>query len=1028
MPSSIVSADATPTVRLTPLRVSPLDLPLGLAPPCGYEILNEIAHGGMGVVYRARQLSLDRVVALKVIRYGDVRYPDAVARFLREAETVAHLDHPHIVPIYEVGEWMVGGVAMPFFSMKLIEGGSLADQLSRFQAHPHRAVALLATVARAVHHAHQHGLLHRDLKPANILLDAEGQPHLTDFGVAKSLLEEADLTGSGLIVGTPRYMAPEQARSGSKLTTAVDVYSLGAVLFELLTGQSAFDAVSSGQVIAEIAHRQPPSPRAVNPRVDRDLETICLKCLQNEPNERYTSAAALADDLDRWALGQPILARRHGVGERLCKWAKRRPILATLSVLLLLSVILGVSGVIWQGHEAEQARQRAETAWTAEQDHRRLAESALRQSERRHYHHRIALAHREWLANHVGRAEQLLDECPLHLRHWEWGYLKRLCHLDTATWKSDHGGLRLVVYRPDGSRIAVAGTDRSVTILDAKTLQVHCRFTMPSSPPRTIAFHPDGQLLATVSVDNELHCWDTETGKEMARPGELPEITYALTFHPDGRRVAVVDQTLSLILWDLKLAKPLRTVGKPMMVFEKPTFSADGRRLAACSSLGEVHVWDVKSGAELFKVKTVGQLCALSLNADGSRVAAAGNARIVRIWDVITGQQLASLAGHTDCIQGLRFSPDGSQLASVSDDRTARFWSLNPAVEPVILRGHTQYVFGVAFAADGRSLATVADDGTLKLWDTSAGSQEATTIVGGGQSVPAMAFTPDGGRVAAGSFDQVIRVYDTITGRELSRLERGTGDWPHLAISPDGKDIAFEQGDHAIRLWRTLDGEHRHLVGLSSCVRSLAFDPVKEHHRLAAASWAHDRPSELRMWDTVTGASQWHVTDLVGQTIGVSFSGKADLLTTLGHTGHLQTWDTATGREIVRWRGHTKQATSLSYRPGSLEVASTAESSEVELWNARTGQPVRTFRGHSGQVNSVAFSPDGQRMATTGIDRTVRVWDVEEGQELLTLDGIEFYGSCVCFSHDGRQIACGCDRGCRIWRAGSWFDPIPNRR
>ncbi len=324
-----------------------------------YELIGEIARGGMGVVFKARNARLDRTVAVKMILAGHLATSADVQRFRAEAQSVAQLDHPNIVPLYEVGEHD----GQHYFAMKLIDGGSLADDLTRFADNLRAAAELLRTVALAVHYAHQRGILHRDLKPANILIDRTGEPHVTDFGLAKRLAGEGGYPSSTAIVGTPSYMAPEQASGKMALSTAVDVYSLGAIFYELLTGRSPFRADTPFDTLLQVVQKEPERPGTINPRIDRDLDTICLKCLSKEPDRRYGSAEALADDIERWLAGEPINGgRARGTLERMVKWARRRKSVAVLAALSALAVVtfviaLGIKNVevTLQKRETDQA-------------------------------------------------------------------------------------------------------------------------------------------------------------------------------------------------------------------------------------------------------------------------------------------------------------------------------------------------------------------------------------------------------------------------------------------------------------------------------------------------------------------------------------------------------------------------------------------------------------------------------------------------------------------------------------------------
>src|SRR5206468_2503505 len=315
-----------------------------------YELLEEVGRGGQGVVFRARQKSLNRTVALKVISLGQWASKAHLRRFRLEAEAAARLEHPGIVPIHEVGE----RDGSCYFSMQFIEGGQL-DEVVRREPMPIRhTVELIAKVARTVHYAHDHGILHRDIKPGNILLDAKGEPHLTDFGLARLVETESSITQTLDVIGTPSYMAPEQAvGNNAAVSTVTDVYGLGAVLYQLLTGQPPFAGGTTYETIKLLLYTEPRQPRDVNPKIDRDLSTICLKCLEKDPKRRYSSALALAEDLERWLKHEPILARHTGIIGRSRKWVRRNPSSALLAASLV-TLAAAAGWIVWKSELIRQ--------------------------------------------------------------------------------------------------------------------------------------------------------------------------------------------------------------------------------------------------------------------------------------------------------------------------------------------------------------------------------------------------------------------------------------------------------------------------------------------------------------------------------------------------------------------------------------------------------------------------------------------------------------------------------------------------
>jgi hypothetical protein len=595
--------------------------------PPGYEILKELGRGGMGVVYQARQQALNRVVALKMILAGGHAGEQALVRFQAEAEAIAALQHPHIVPLFEFGRHH----GLPYFTLEFVAGGSLDKKLSGTPLPPLQAARLVEQLARGMHYAHTKGIVHRDLKPQNVLLAEDGTPKITDFGLAKKVDVGSGLTATGAVLGTPSYMAPEQAGGdGKRVGLAADVYALGAILYECLTDRPPFRAATTLDTLLQVLSVEPVAVRRLQPQVPRDLETICHKCLQKEPHKRYASAADLADDLHRFLAGEPVRARPASALERARKWARRRPALAAAIALSVLLTALGVAGIAWQWRQAEEARR--EAAGRAEEVAR--ANEGL---EANLYLHRVALAHSEWRSNNVGRAEELLDECPTGRRRWEWYYLKRLCHTELLTLRANAGACWSVAFSPDGRY--VAGGSRVVTIWDAGTGREVRRLPGTPGGVNTLAYSPDSRHLVTNPDDSiGLKVWDLGTGQEAVTVG--PGQSFAsFAFSPDGRHLATAENEKTgahglVRVWEAATGKQVRTLRAPGpgagAAASDVAYSADGKRLAAACRDGAVRVWGAADGRLELTIEA--DVASVQFAPDGKSLVGAGIQ--VKVWDV----------------------------------------------------------------------------------------------------------------------------------------------------------------------------------------------------------------------------------------------------------------------------------------------------------------------------------------------------------------------------------------------------------
>ncbi len=970
-----------------------------------YILLEKLGSGGMGVVFKARHRRLNRLVAIKMIKTGVLADDRHIRLFRAEAESVAALDHPHIVPVLDSGEYE----GLLYYTMKLVDGRDLSQLQGQYRDRPAEVARLVALVAGAIGHAHQRGVLHRDLKPSNVLVDAQGAPHVIDFGLAMRLDASAVETVTGNPVGTPSYMSPEQARGRRiEITTATDVYGLGTLLYTLLTGHAPFSGTSAVEILQHVLKDEPLRPRNRYPKVNRDLETICLKCLARAPRDRYPSVREMADDLNRWLDGRPIVARPASRVERAVKWVRRRKLLAALFAAAVIGSMLGVAGLAWGW-----------TAALAARDDARAGEDAAR---RFAYAASINLADRDWRDAHVTQVLRDLDETKPpqgkpDLRGFEWYYFDHLCHAQERVLKGDDN-FSPAAYSPDGKLLAGAAWDGTITLWDAATGRL-VRRMKADTPVRAVAFHPDGKTLASGDNGAVVTIWDVATGqpirKMIGHKGPVAQVAYSrdgrvlvssgltgnriLVWDPDkGQRLhekdlpafpfvfggsEKEDQTIVVIApdqktlqaWDLRTGSPAGAVlDSGAGGISAIAITRDRKRLATGHEDGTIQVVEIATRRlvqSLRDQRNPTPIAYLAFSEDGRIVASAGmRSPAVLVWDVSSGHLLRPLQGRTITPQDIALSPDGVHLACAGNDATVQVWDMTRDPESRSL-DEPGDVFSVAFAPDGSYFAAALADGTVVLHDAATG-QVTRKLEGHRGAVLSVAIDRDGRRAATGGYDHTVRIWDLATGRQLHLLEGHTDAVHVVAFSPDGKTVASASPDRTARVWDVEAGREVHkLEGHISGVWALAFAPDGQ---TLATSGADDF---ILIWDAKTGRRRAAIPAKSGGVHALAIDPSGRWIASGGEDNSLRLWSLADGRLIRTLTGHSSDLFALQFSPGGGRLVSASHDRTVRIWDPASGRGLMVLRGHTSPIFGLAYSPDGRRIVSAGVDGRVRLWETD---------------------------------------------------
>lgn len=966
-----------------------------------YELIKHIASGAMGVVWRARQKSLDRDVALKVLRQSWIAGKEEWERFRNEAQVAAGLIHPNIVTVYEFGE--VEG--QPYLTMPFIEGETLSKKMGEFQSDRRRLVSFFVKIVDAVDAAHRMGILHRDLKPGNILIDGEGEPHVTDFGIAKRQIDDANLTLSGQVMGTPYYMAPEQARGETRNSTpAMDVFSLGVIFYELISGVRPFDGDSVVSLIRQVTEEKEIRLRMRDPSIDGDLEAITEKCLEKVPGNRYQTAAALSADLRCWLERRPVSVKPTTPLQRLGKWGIRKPVHASLAGLSLLFLFtLAVAGPLVARHQAELNRELAERSQIlARNSYRTGIAAALDALEKPAVTERV-LDMTERLRPENGEAD---------LRGWEWDFLRSAVSQSEETYPVKTHTYSQISVDPGGKKFAIPSFGK-VVVFDREFGGVSEAFSISDQMLLSgAAWGPKTERIVVASKQGAIRMFSgaREVWKNaLAGEGAQKSDVWFVAWNSSGSEIAAGNSQGTVFVLDPVSGEQVDSWTSHSKRLQGLEWSPDGNELLTFSNDNKIKIWkknDRSNGAS--RTIPVGEkMHAAQWSPDGEMVGVVSESSL-SIFESATGNLISRKSGvHGE--RSLAWHPTSKFFATGGLDEVIRLWSIgNESDRPIrTLFGHTGEILALAWSATEPRIYSLARDDTLRIWDThNLGARFSFHIKG---EVFALSWHPKGDKLAVSGQSKEISIMIRGSRRIAKTFKSPAGLVRYMAWSPQGGFLASSQADNTIVVWPVFSRNERRVRGPFSA------------------------PRKGLLWSSTERLMHWGGTGIAGgdhpvKLKGIEGSGMLRLLDenpkfrklagVREKENDIVLIEPDTGMVLGHWSVGSSPILDLSWsHDGKFLVAGNREGN-LSIWNVASQERVGLLIGHTGPVRSVAWHPTEGRIASGSDDRTVRLWNASNGEELLVLREHEAVVRAVAWDPRGEILASGDEAGV-VWSRSS---------